>query len=274
MASSSRPSARSASSSGATASRRRIRREHGFPCIHYGQIYTFYGTSTHDDEVVRDTRARDVGLKQAQPGDLVITTTSENIEDVCTAVAWLGEGPIAIGGHSCVFKHTLDPMYAAYYFQTDQISRMQKRRVRHTDEGQGHQGVRHWRIQIPVPPPAVQREIAAILDKMEMLKPNLRPSLKPSLNTAPASMRITATRSSHLTRKAVCLGRLWATSASSFAGERFTKNDIVSDGIACINFGEMYTHYGAFADEAVSRVRKDLARSLRFASKVTSYSSR
>ena len=30
-------------------------------------------------------------LKQAETGDLVVTTTSENIEDVCTAVAWQGD---------------------------------------------------------------------------------------------------------------------------------------------------------------------------------------
>lgn len=49
-------------------------------------------------------------------------------------------------------------------------------------------------------------------------------------------------------------------------GRRFTKNDIVDEGVACINFGEIYTHYGVFAHNALSRVRKDLVSSLRFAS--------
>src|SRR3954449_12236928 len=70
--------------------------EVGFPCIHYGQIYTYYGTSTTTTKsfITPELAAR---LKQAETGDLVITTTSENVEDVCTAVAWLGEAPIAIG---------------------------------------------------------------------------------------------------------------------------------------------------------------------------------
>lgn len=48
-------------------------------------------------------------------------------------------------------------------------------------------------------------------------------------------------------------------------GRRFTKSDIVDDGVPCINFGEIYTRYGAFAHEVFSHVRADLRPSLRFA---------
>ncbi len=132
--------------------------ETGFPCIHYGQIYTFYGSSTSTTKsfVAPELAAR---LKQAATGDLVVTTTSENIEDACTAVAWLGESPIAIGGHSCVYKHSLDPMYAAYYFQTDQFE-IQKRKFVTGTKVKDIKVSDIGRIKIPVPPPAVQREIA------------------------------------------------------------------------------------------------------------------
>ena len=148
----------------------------GFPCIHYGQIYTFYGTSTAVTKsfVAPELAAR---LKQAQTGDLVVTTTSENIDDVCTAVAWLGEGPIAIGGHSCVFKHTLDPMYAAYYFQTEQFE-LQKRKFVTGTKVKDIKISDIARVKIPVPPLAIQREIAAILDKMESLKAELEAELE------------------------------------------------------------------------------------------------
>lgn len=139
--------------------------EAGFPCIHYGQIYTFYGTSTTTTKsfVTPEHAAR---LKQATTGDLVVTTTSENIADVCTAVAWLGKSPIAIGGHSCVFRHTLDPMYAAYYFQTEQFE-VQKRKFVTGTKVKDIKVADIGRIKIPVPPLAVQREIAGILDRME-----------------------------------------------------------------------------------------------------------
>lgn len=151
----------------------------GFPCIHYGQIYTFYGTSA---TVTKSFVAPELGsrLKQAETGDLVITTTSENIEDVCTAVAWLGEGPIAIGGHSCVFKHTLDPMYAAYYFQTEQFE-LQKRKFVTGTKVKDIKVSDISRVKIPVPPLAIQHEIAAILNGMESLKAQLEAELEAEL---------------------------------------------------------------------------------------------
>ena len=49
-------------------------------------------------------------------------------------------------------------------------------------------------------------------------------------------------------------------------GRRFTKADVVEDGIPSIHYGEIYTHYGVAAAETVSHVRADLATQLRFAS--------
>lgn len=48
-------------------------------------------------------------------------------------------------------------------------------------------------------------------------------------------------------------------------GRRFTKNDVVPDGLESIHYGEIYTHYGTSATSAISHVRADLAPQLRFA---------
>lgn len=48
-------------------------------------------------------------------------------------------------------------------------------------------------------------------------------------------------------------------------GKRFTKADFVENGIPVIHYGEIYTRYGVFADEAYSRVRDELIDSLRYA---------
>lgn len=48
-------------------------------------------------------------------------------------------------------------------------------------------------------------------------------------------------------------------------GRRFTKADYVEDGISVIHYGEIYTRYGVFTDQAFSQVRHDLADSLRYA---------
>ena len=73
----------------------------GVPCIHYGQIYTKYGlfadkTFTFISEECAKKQ------KLAQPNDIVMAVTSENVEDVCKCLAWLGNEPVAISGHTAI----------------------------------------------------------------------------------------------------------------------------------------------------------------------------
>ena len=55
--------------------------ETGVPAIHYGQIYTYYGLCTTStlSFVSQATAAK---LKKVDTGDVIITNTSENLEDV------------------------------------------------------------------------------------------------------------------------------------------------------------------------------------------------
>ncbi len=48
-------------------------------------------------------------------------------------------------------------------------------------------------------------------------------------------------------------------------GKRFTKEDYVEDGIRVIHYGEIYTKYGVSTDHAISKVRRDMAKYLRYA---------
>lgn len=237
--------------------------DNGFPCMHYGQIYTYYGTSATDTKSFI-TPELAASLKQAETGDLIITTTSENIEDVCTAVTWLGEGPIAIGGHSCVFKHTLDPLYAAYYFQTEQFE-TQKRKFVTGTKVKDIKTADLARIKVPVPPLAIQREIAAILDKMEKRKSELASELK--FEHVLRARQYAFYRDSLLAfaDRTGVEWRLMSEVGEFFRGRRFTKGDVVPDGIPSIHYGEIYTRYGVFASEAVSHVNPELRPSLRFA---------
>ena len=148
----------------------------GVGCIHYGQIYTHYGTSATETKSFVSTELA-ATLRSAMPGDLVVTTTSENIGDVGKSVAWLGDAPVAIGGHSCSFKHSLEPLYAAYFFQADDFHRQKRRFVKGTKvkELSTHDLAR---IEIPVPPMEIQREIVTILNSMEALEAELEAELE------------------------------------------------------------------------------------------------
>ena len=62
--------------------------DEGIPCIHYGQIYTYYNTYT--DKTIKFV-SKEVASKSTliRPQSIIITLTSENIEDVCKPVAWI-----------------------------------------------------------------------------------------------------------------------------------------------------------------------------------------
>lgn len=151
----------------------------GVGAIHYGQVFTTYGTATMETKSFVDP-AFATRLRKAKAGDLVIATTSENDADVCKAVAWLGESEIAISGDAFVYQHSLDPLYMAFYFQTEAFQ-SQKRKFISGTKVKRVSGADLARITIPIPPLAIQREIATILDQMESLKAKLESQLESEL---------------------------------------------------------------------------------------------
>lgn len=141
--------------------------EVGIGCIHYGQIYTHFGVFA-DKTKTYVSKEFFKKARKAKSGDLVIATTSENDEDVCKAVAWLGREEIAVSSDACIYRHKLNPKYVSYFFQTQQFQKQKRqyitgtkvRRVNADDLA---------KILIPVPSSEEQARIVAILDKFDAL---------------------------------------------------------------------------------------------------------
>lgn len=148
----------------------------GFGSIHYGEIYTEYGTwATEVRAYVRPELKGN--LRLARTGDLVIAATGENVKDVCKAVAWLGADEIAVHDDCYIYRHSMDPKYVSYFFQS---SAFQEQKTMFATESKLARisGENLAKIKMPVPPAAVQCEIVTILDKMEMLKSELESELE------------------------------------------------------------------------------------------------
>ena len=146
--------------------------ESGVGCIHYGQIYTYYGTSANETKsFVHPDLAKN--LTKVNPGDIIIACTSENVEDVCKAVAWLGTTEIVTGGHACVFSHKENPKYISYFFQTENFFQQKKRYARGV-KVIDVKAIDLAKIEIPLPPIEVQNEIVRILDKFASLAAELQ----------------------------------------------------------------------------------------------------
>jgi type I restriction enzyme S subunit len=156
--------------------------ETGVGCIHYGQIYTHYGIYA-DKTKTFVSKEFAKKARKAKSGDLVIATTSENDEDVCKAVAWLGKEDIAVSSDACIYRHNLNPKYVSYFFQTEQFQKQKRpyitgtkvRRVNADDLS---------KIPIPIPCPEnqekslmIQAEIVRILDAFTQLTAELTAEL-------------------------------------------------------------------------------------------------
>jgi type I restriction enzyme S subunit len=142
---------------------------------HRGPSPKFHGQRSNLISFIAPEKA--AKLAKVDPGDLIVTNTSENVEDVCKAVAWLGGGQIVTGGHATVLKHEQNPKYLAYYLQTAQFQAEKKRQATGT-KVIDVSAKRLAKIRVPVPPLEVQGEIVRVLDLFQSLEAELEAELE------------------------------------------------------------------------------------------------
>ena len=151
----------------------------GFPAIHYGQIHTHYGVWT-DEAISFVDPAFARKLRKAEPGDLLIATTSEDDQAVAKSVAWLGSTEVAISGDSFAYHHTLDPKFVSYYFQSAEFQDQKKLRITGTKVRRISASALSM-IRVPVPPLEIQTEIVRVLDRLTSLERELETELEAEL---------------------------------------------------------------------------------------------
>ena len=151
----------------------------GMGAIHYGQIYTHFNTCTQSviSHVSPETASR---LVKVNPGDVIVTNTSENVKDVGKAVAWLGNQTIVIGGHATVLRHRQNPEYIAYWFQTPEFQRQKIKFLTGTSViDMNTKALAN--IKIPIPALDDQQRAVSMLNKFRYLFDDMRTSLPPEI---------------------------------------------------------------------------------------------
>ena len=139
----------------------------GVPCIHYGQIYTYYGIETERTKsYINSELARK--LQKAKTGDLIVATTSENVEDVGKSLVWLGKEEVCIGGHSCIIRTEQNTKFLAYLFRTRFFQIQKEKRVLGTKVIELYPK-NLAKIKIILPPLFEQKRIVSILDSFNTL---------------------------------------------------------------------------------------------------------
>ena len=147
----------------------------GIPCIHYGQIYTKYNLFVNEADSYIES---EVAKKQkfAESGDIIMAITSENVEDVCKCIAWLGNDKVAVSGHTAIIHHNQNPKYLVYYLSS-QMFQDQKRKMAHGTKVIEVSPAKLNEVKVAVPPLEVQREIVHILDSFTLLTAELTAEL-------------------------------------------------------------------------------------------------
>lgn len=151
--------------------------ENGVPAIHYGQIYTYYGNQT-DKTLSFVSPELAEKLKKVDKGDVVITNTSENIEDVGKALLYLGEEQAVTGGHATIFKPSKEIVgkFFVYFTQTEIFDKAKRKFVKGT-KVIDVSATDMAKIKIPIPPLETQQKIVKILDKFTELEATLEAEL-------------------------------------------------------------------------------------------------
>ena len=149
--------------------------ENGIPCIHYGQIYMNYGLFA---EKTLSYISEKTAQKQrfAESGDIIMAVTSENIDDVCKCMAWLGKEKVAVSGHTAIIRHSINPKYLVYWLHSSAFYQ-QKAKIAHGTKVIEVAPVKLADVILPVPPLPVQREIVRILDNFTELTEGLNREL-------------------------------------------------------------------------------------------------
>lgn len=155
--------------------------ENGVPAIHYGQIYTYYGNQT-DKTLSFVSPELAEKLKKVDKGDVVITNTSENIEDVGKALLYLGEEQAVTGGHATIFKPSKEIVgkFFVYFTQTEIFDKAKRKFVKGT-KVIDVSATDMAKIKIPIPPLETQQKIVKILDKFTELEATLEATLEAEL---------------------------------------------------------------------------------------------
>ncbi|MGM0965639.1 restriction endonuclease subunit S [Bacillus pumilus] len=143
----------------------------GFPCIHYGELYTHYNIWA---EKAKSFISYDLAskLRVAEHGDVVIVAAGETIEDIGKGTAWLGNTGVVIHDACFSYRSSLNPKYVSYFLRTKQFHDQIKKYIS-SGKISAINADGLSRAKIPIPIPEKQALIISILDKLDALKSSI-----------------------------------------------------------------------------------------------------
>lgn len=214
-------------------------------------------------------------------GDIFITPSSELIDEIgFSAMAIEDFDNVVYSYHIMRLrindKNFLFPAFLNFLFNSTDI----RKQIRKKAQGITRFGLTqpNWKsIQIPIPCPEnpkksleIQKEIVRILDNFTELTTELITELTTELTKRKQQYSYYREQLFFFDEKKVQHLPMNDESIGVFQrGKRFVKTDLISEGVPVIHYGEMYTHYGIWAQETKSFLSEELVKikNLRIAQK-------
>ena len=149
------------------------KKESGFPCVTYGEIYTKHEFVIKEFFSFIDKYTAQKS-QRIQKSDILFAGSGETLDEIGKCVAFTKDIEAYAGGDIVIFRpKSIDSLYLSYLLNSDLLIR-QKRKL-----GQGHSVVHIYSaglktLQVPLPCLAEQSRIAAVLStcdrEIELLK--------------------------------------------------------------------------------------------------------
>jgi len=202
--------------------------------------------------------------KTVQLGDVLFTGSSETPDEcgMSSVLTTQTDEPLYLNSFCFGFRfHDINiimPEFSKHLFRDEQM----RKQIAKTASGVTRFNVskkRFAKIPIPIPPLAIQQEIVKILDSFTRLEAELEAELEAR------KKQYEYYRDELLTFGEDVVWKELGEVGDFTRGRRFVKNDIVTEGVPCIHYGEMYTHYKIWAKETKSYLEPALAAKLRVA---------
>lgn len=146
--------------------------ENGVPCIHYGDIYTYYGSSAKSAKT-HLTKEKSEKMRFCKKNDIVIVGAGEDDWDIGVGLVWLGEENAAVHDACYIFSQNQNPMYISHFLRSFNYHRQLQRFV---SDGKicSFSGKDLGKIIVPLPSLSRQQSIVSTLDKFEAVLANLK----------------------------------------------------------------------------------------------------
>jgi type I restriction enzyme S subunit len=247
-----------------------IRSGWGFPNAYQGQSegdYPFYKVSdmnltgnktvmTAANNFIDEAIAKKLGITPAPAGTVIFPKIGAA---VATNKKRLLSMPSAYDNNvmGLIPSEYLNPRFLFFWMQTIDLVKLAHDSgavpsIRKTEMEQ---------LKAPVPPLEIQREIVKVLDTFTKLEAELEAELEARLRQYKYYRDALLDFSQARGVPQLPMGEI----GEFIRGRRFTKDDIVEDGIPSIHYGEIYTHYGVATSSTISHVRTDMVQQLRYA---------